>query len=189
MIYSKENPDFKFEYKKNYDVSTIKTLVEKLQEEWFLDTSRQDTMFVHRHTQSYILRKVSIVDWTKGSPLKQLDIKDDTEIWKETLLIIKDLEEMCEGVVSQALYINLPAKKTIPPHEDAGEYFFHVRRHHIPIITNPGVDFFIEGDTKNMKEGECWEINHSRTHAVFNEGDEDRIHLLIDIIPRKALPQ
>jgi aspartyl/asparaginyl beta-hydroxylase (cupin superfamily) len=94
---------------------------------------------------------------------------------------------MCDGVVGQALYIKLPAGKIIDPHEDGGDYLYHTCRHHIPIITNPGVGFFIDGETQHMKEGECWEINNNKTHAVFNKGETDRVHLLIDIIPRKVL--
>lgn len=188
MIYNKEKPDFRFEYKKDYDIAAIKAVVEELQEEWFLDTTRQETFAVHKHTNSYILNKVSI-DWVTGTPLQQLDRKDNTRIWDLTLPIIKDLEEMCEGVVGQALYIKLPAGKVIDPHEDGGDYLYHACRHHIPIITNPGVGFYIDGETQHMKEGECWEINNNKTHAVFNKGDRDRVHLLIDIVPRKVLQQ
>ena len=44
-----------------------------------------------------------------------------------------------------------------------------------------------------MKEGEIWEINNNeKKHSVENDGTEDRIHLLIDFLPkteqsRKAL--
>ena len=34
-----------------------------------------------------------------------------------------------------------------------------------------------------MLEGECWEINNTRLHAVENNSKIDRIHLLIDIMP------
>jgi Aspartyl/Asparaginyl beta-hydroxylase len=31
-----------------------------------------------------------------------------------------------------------------------------------------------------MNEGECWYINANFTHSVANNGNEDRIHLVID---------
>jgi hypothetical protein len=35
-----------------------------------------------------------------------------------------------------------------------------------------------------MKEGEIWEINNNeKEHSVENNGNEDRIHLLIDFLP------
>lgn len=48
--------------------------------------------------------------------------------------------------------------------------------------------FFGVGDEKiNMKSGECWEINNSRTHFVDNNSETDRVHLLIDIMPHSEL--
>ena len=31
-----------------------------------------------------------------------------------------------------------------------------------------------------MKLGEMWEINNTETHSVVNDGDVDRIHMIID---------
>jgi hypothetical protein len=31
-----------------------------------------------------------------------------------------------------------------------------------------------------MKAGELWEINNHQLHSVENNGEEDRIHLIID---------
>jgi mannose-6-phosphate isomerase-like protein (cupin superfamily) len=53
-------------------------------------------------------------------------------------------------------------------------------RFHIPVLTNPGVDFFIEDEKILMKEGECWYLNLSLKHRVNNFGDTSRIHLVID---------
>lgn len=53
-------------------------------------------------------------------------------------------------------------------------------RFHIPILTNPGVDFFIEDEKILLKEGECWYLNLSLRHRVHNFGDSGRIHLVID---------
>ena len=44
--------------------------------------------------------------------------------------------------------------------------------------------FTIEDEIKNLKIGEIWEINNSeKLHGVSNEGDEDRIHLIVDWKP------
>ena len=42
--------------------------------------------------------------------------------------------------------------------------------------------FFTVGEvTKNLKEGYVWEINNNgRRHGVANEGETDRIHLIVD---------
>jgi quercetin dioxygenase-like cupin family protein len=53
-------------------------------------------------------------------------------------------------------------------------------RMHIPIITNPDVEFILDGERIIMNEGECWYIDANFTHSVANRGTEDRIHLVID---------
>ena len=53
-------------------------------------------------------------------------------------------------------------------------------RFHIPITTNPKVEFYLDGERLIMKEGECWYLNLSLKHRVANFGESDRIHLVID---------
>lgn len=77
--------------------------------------------------------------------------------------------------------LNLAAGAQIKPHSDhclgyEDGYF----RLHIPIITNPDLIFILDGQRLIMKEGECWYINANFTHSVVNNGNEDRIHLVID---------
>ena len=44
---------------------------------------------------------------------------------------------------------------------------------------NPGYS----EEEKNMKVGEMWEINNgNKSHAVYNNSDEDRVHLIFDYI-------
>jgi hypothetical protein len=55
-----------------------------------------------------------------------------------------------------------------------------VARLHIPIVTNDGVDFRLNGTRIFMNEGECWYLRLCDSHSVENNGDSDRIHLVID---------
>ena len=53
-------------------------------------------------------------------------------------------------------------------------------RLHIPILTNPDVEFFLAGKRVVMSEGECWYHDLTLSHSVANRGASDRIHLLVD---------
>lgn len=53
-------------------------------------------------------------------------------------------------------------------------------RIHIPITTNPGVTFLLNGTPVAMQPGEAWYLRLADPHAVTNEGDEDRVHLVVD---------
>lgn len=53
-------------------------------------------------------------------------------------------------------------------------------RLHIPVITNEDVDFRLNGERVELMPGTCWYLKLSDPHSVRNDGDEDRIHLVID---------
>ena len=53
-------------------------------------------------------------------------------------------------------------------------------RLHIPVITNPGVDFRLNRTPVAMKPGECWYLRLSDPHSVENHGETDRVHMVID---------
>jgi len=53
-------------------------------------------------------------------------------------------------------------------------------RLHIPLATNPGVEFYVDDRRVVMEPGECWYLDLSRPHRVQNHGETERIHLVID---------
>jgi hypothetical protein len=53
-------------------------------------------------------------------------------------------------------------------------------RIHVPVQTNPDVEFVVAGKRLILNEGECWYIDFSLPHRVHNRGATDRIHLVID---------
>lgn len=53
-------------------------------------------------------------------------------------------------------------------------------RMHLPITTNPDVDFMLNGTRAVMQPGELWYLRLADPHSVTNRGDRDRIHLVID---------
>lgn len=77
--------------------------------------------------------------------------------------------------------LRLAAHAEVKPHSDLClGYEDGTFRLHIPIITNPDVEFILDNQRIIMKEGECWYINANFIHSVANRGQEDRIHLVID---------
>jgi Aspartyl/Asparaginyl beta-hydroxylase len=57
-----------------------------------------------------------------------------------------------------------------------------VIRMHVPIITDPRVEFFVDDDRLVMNEGECWYINFNLPHRVSNHSGIDRVHLVVDCV-------
>lgn len=77
--------------------------------------------------------------------------------------------------------MRLAVGAVIKPHCDhCLGYEDGVFRLHIPIVTNPDVEFIVAGKRVVMDEGTCWYINANEEHSVANRGSVDRIHLVID---------
>ncbi|HMF58587.1 MAG TPA: aspartyl/asparaginyl beta-hydroxylase domain-containing protein [Pyrinomonadaceae bacterium] len=55
-------------------------------------------------------------------------------------------------------------------------------RFHIPVVTNPLVEFYLQGEKIEMSEGECWYLNFNLKHRVANRGATDRVHLVVDCV-------
>jgi hypothetical protein len=53
-------------------------------------------------------------------------------------------------------------------------------RLHIPVVTNDGVDFRLNGERVVLEAGSCWYLRLSDPHSVANRGTEDRVHLVVD---------
>jgi hypothetical protein len=79
--------------------------------------------------------------------------------------------------------MRLGAGSVIKTHRDHDLDVEHGRaRLHVPIATNPGVDFRLNGARVVLAEGECWYLRLSDPHSVTNGGDRDRVHLVVDAI-------
>jgi hypothetical protein len=60
-------------------------------------------------------------------------------------------------------------------------------RLHLPITSNPGVLFELNRRAVAMQPGELWYLRLSDPHRVFNRGDADRVHMVIDVIVNEWL--
>ncbi|MEM7372126.1 MAG: aspartyl/asparaginyl beta-hydroxylase domain-containing protein [Bacteroidota bacterium] len=94
---------------------------------------------------------------------------------------IKEVIQRFECPLLSVRLLRLGAGGIINPHrDDRLGYEDGCFRLHIPILTNPEVEFLLNGDRLDMASGECWYTNVNYTHSVANRGTTDRIHLVID---------
>ncbi|MFY7908859.1 MAG: aspartyl/asparaginyl beta-hydroxylase domain-containing protein [Emticicia sp.] len=55
-------------------------------------------------------------------------------------------------------------------------------RIHVPLQSNEKVEFVVNNQQLPMKIGECWYANFNLPHSVRNDGENERIHLVIDCL-------
>jgi len=61
--------------------------------------------------------------------------------------------------------------------DDSGE-----ARIHIPVVTDPAVEFLLADRPVEMRPGECWYLDVNKHHAVYNRSARPRIHLVLDAV-------
>jgi hypothetical protein len=55
-----------------------------------------------------------------------------------------------------------------------------IKRLHVPVTTNPQVEFRLNRSRVVMEAGSTWYLRLSDPHSVTNRGETDRVHLVID---------
>ncbi len=83
-------------------------------------------------------------------------------------------------VFSRSRLMRLDPRSEVPPHVDVNFHWFNRVRVHIPITTNPDVSFHCGDKHVHMGAGEAWIFNSWAEHTVKNNGDETRVHLVLD---------
>lgn len=87
-----------------------------------------------------------------------------------------------------ARVLSLPAGGAIGTHVDFDTNFqFGLVRLHVPLQTNPDVEFLISGRYYQMQVGEVWYGDFSKPHQVANRGSEVRLHAVVDVEINDAL--
>ena len=114
-------------------------------------------------------------------------------VFTDTLLmskspVIKQITDNLGCPIMAVRLLNLKSGGIIKPHKDNDLAFEKGEaRIHIPIFTNPEVEFYVDEQLVKMNEGECWYINANLKHSVSNNGETDRIHLVIDCVVNDEL--
>lgn len=83
--------------------------------------------------------------------------------------------------------MGLGAGAEVPDHVDNNYYWRTHIRLHVPVITNPDVDFTCGTETAHMSGGEAWVFDTFQQHHVHNRGAEQRVHLVFDTVGGERL--
>ncbi len=84
------------------------------------------------------------------------------------------------GIFPRVMFARMGPGGEIKPHRDANAAAKWPHKIHVPLLTNDKVTFFIDGTGYRLPEGEAAEVNNMCLHAVRNNGDADRIHLIFE---------
>lgn len=151
-----------------------------------LVTGRQDKIAVQREARAVPLRgvrKSAVGDrptrdvhesrWTTGSVCYPLARK-----------FLEEVAAQEDSILGRAKIVCLPAGKRVYPHIDRGAYYRARNRYHFVLRSTKGSWLKAGDEEMRMHEGELWWFDNDQMHEAFNDGDEDRIHMIFDMLPR-----
>jgi len=146
----------------------IEAVLSQEEESWKANQYRQQAYDVHTQTESLVM--VFCDGWPEMKVTKE-------SAWDS-------LKETAVPLMRHIIENFYPAGGTVM-HRDTHQTFTHSHRIHIPITTNPGVRFMINGRPHRFMVGNAYEINNQKNHSVMNSGTEDRITFIFDYLPPK----
>lgn len=151
---------------------------------WEAQQYRQKAYSVHEQTQSLVL--VFCHGWPELQVTKEPAWDPLHEVAVPLMHGLLAKHYPPGGTIIRAMAAKLVAGGIISPHRDTHPSFTHSHRIHVPLTSNEGVRFMINGRPHRFEPGQAYEINNQRNHSVMNTGKEDRITFIFDYLPVSA---
>lgn len=150
---------------------------------WHSDDRRQADYDVHAQTQSIILL------FCEGWPDVKVGRASGWDLLADEALPLADqVIAKCYpsgGTLLRAMVTRLLPGCRIARHKDFHPSFSLAHRIHIPLVTNPGVEFVVGSERVPPRPHFAFELNNIMMHHVINNGDSQRIHFIFDYAPPK----
>jgi hypothetical protein len=176
----KKEDDFNFKFVGFFETpSFIQKLATQPESIWDEYSFRQNNFTPHKKTKTILIVGE---DWMVESPEQLSQFEKNKKIFETELINLHNffIEKYKKGNIVRCILTNLMPHSVIPPHNDGGMSLMNSKRHHIPILTKPEVEFEVGGEIRHLQANEVWEINNFKIHSVRNYSSYERIHLIVD---------
>jgi hypothetical protein len=113
----------------------------------------------------------------------------DGNLYKDTPAMQPYIKELINELGVQVLKVrilNLKSKESIAEHVDNFQSNDVVRLH-IPVVTHPSVEFWLDGDRYYIPTNKLYYLNVRKKHKVYNGSNNDRVHIVIDVVQTPEL--
>ena len=95
--------------------------------------------------------------------------------------ILNELRKHYDFTQYAAFLARLSPYSNIGMHTDLGNFLTLCHRIHIPLVTNPNIEYIIEDKSYYWEKGSIYEFDNTLMHGVSNKSDRHRIHLVINL--------
>lgn len=152
------------------------------EEDWFLDDYRNDAFNMENCNSIPILH--SSLCGTDGSfkAIKKIEKRQlCNKFFPFIEPILNELKKFYYFRQYACFLSRLKPNGVIGYHYDTGYFLELCHRVHIPLKSNPNVKYIIDGKSYYWEPYNIYEFDNTRIHGVFNESNEDRIHLVVNL--------
>jgi len=152
---------------------------------WAQATGRQQKIDVQREALAIPLRglRASAVAGRKRRDVHESRWTSGAAQYPLASRFLEDSALALASLMGRAKIVCLPAGQRVYPHIDRGEYYRVRDRYHLVLRSTAGSWLRAGDEEVRMREGELWWFDNNVLHEVHNDGDEDRIHLIFDLLP------
>ena len=134
--------------------------------------------------------------WQKENENEVFEMQDTD--WRKKFPLVEKILDVFETEIHRVRFMKLkPGGGELERHTDqvdpdVGIQDGKLMRIHIPIKTNPNVEFTSWSTTGskvivNMEEGHCWYLDIRKPHMAINNGNDWRTHLVIDVVANEQV--
>lgn len=164
------------------DAGRLKALVGQISEEvWAMEDAGKENRFgCFHHTRHIIFRFMEMAAGHRAFYDRPL-----WQAWQGHLMPLM-LEATASyqfqaPVFPKVMLARLAAGYGIDRHVDNAKRNLYTHKIHVPLQTSDKVRFTVGDGTFHLREGFAYEVNNLQPHAVVNDGDVDRIHLIFEV--------
>lgn len=167
------------------DVEPFLTEIGAVGDAWELATGRQEKIRVQREALAIPVRglRKSAIRGRKRMDVMESRWTGGSVSFPHTRTFIQATAETLGASPGRAKIVSLPPGKRVYPHVDRGDYYLVHARLHLVLRSTHGSKLRAGDETCRMQPGELWWFDNQQVHEAWNDGDENRIHLIFDILP------
>ena len=156
-----------------------------LDDAWATATGRQEKIHVQREALAIPLRglRKSSIGARKRRDVMESRWTSGSVSFPHARKFIKQIAEYLSCSPGRAKIVCLPPGTHVYPHVDRGEYYRLHARFHLVLRSNNGSMLRAGDETRRLGVGELWWFDNKQVHEAWNDGPENRIHLIFDLLP------
>lgn len=159
--------------------------IEQIDNAWDLSTGRQEKIKVQREAMAIPLRglRKSAIGQRKRCDVHESRWTTGSQLFVLVRQFLETFAHEQDAILGRAKIVCLPAGRRVYPHIDRGEYYRVRDRYHLVLRSTTGSWLKAGDEDVRMQEGELWWFDNKQVHEAFNDGNQDRIHLIFDLLP------